>query len=157
MGDLISLQYGGSEAHKKMRTSQHTRYSDEEGKGQLNELRPTMKHKELLTSIRRYYSNAFTDRLKQDAMNVFLGNYSPSHSHFHEMPLWELESDYYLHNFKVQNGSLLSMAAQQEYFNAIDGRVVAMTGRLYANHSSFSNVGKHAHGHGCHEMEVRIY
>lgn len=26
------------------------------------------KHKELLTSIRRYYSNAFTDRLKQDAM-----------------------------------------------------------------------------------------
>jgi hypothetical protein len=31
------------------------------------------KHKELLTSIRRYYSNAFTDRAKQDAINLFLG------------------------------------------------------------------------------------
>lgn len=31
------------------------------------------KHRELLTSVRRYYSNAFTDRAKQDAMNLFLG------------------------------------------------------------------------------------
>jgi hypothetical protein len=31
------------------------------------------KHKELLTTIKRYYSNAFTDQLKQDAMNLFLG------------------------------------------------------------------------------------
>lgn len=31
------------------------------------------KHKELLTTMRRYCSNAFTDAAKQDAMNLFLG------------------------------------------------------------------------------------
>jgi hypothetical protein len=31
------------------------------------------KHKELLTTMRRYCSNAFTDAPKQDAMNLFLG------------------------------------------------------------------------------------
>ena len=68
------------------------------------------KHQELLTSIRRYYSNAFTDRLKQDAINVFLGNFVPSDA---EPPLWELESDYYLHNFHVQTGTVLSMRARR--------------------------------------------
>lgn len=58
-------------------------------------------HKELLTSIRRYYSNAFTDRLKQDAMNLFLGYYIPYEMH---VPLWEIESDYYLHNHHVKTG-----------------------------------------------------
>ena len=52
-------------------------------------------HKELLTSIRRYYSNAFTDRLKQDAMNLVLGYYVP---YRHTIPLWEMETDYWLHN-----------------------------------------------------------
>ena len=54
-----------------------------------------------MTSIRRYYSNAFTDRLKQDAINLFLGYYVPS---LHSVPLWELENDYYLHNLHVKTG-----------------------------------------------------
>lgn len=53
IGDVISMQYGGSEAHKKM-TGDRADSNMAIGK-----------HKELLTSIRRYYSNAFTDRLKQ--------------------------------------------------------------------------------------------
>lgn len=60
IGDQIALQYGGSEAHKKVASAGEKTNVP----GQLG------KHKELLTSIRRYYSNAFTDRLKQDAMNV---------------------------------------------------------------------------------------
>ncbi|OQR90856.1 hypothetical protein ACHHYP_05174 [Achlya hypogyna] len=82
MGDIISMQYGGSEAHKKVATS-----------------KDTMKHWELLTSIRRYYSNAFTDMAKQDSINLFLGNFVPDPA---QPPLWELESDYYLHNFEVE-------------------------------------------------------
>ncbi|KDO21375.1 hypothetical protein SPRG_13688 [Saprolegnia parasitica CBS 223.65] len=82
MGDIISMQYGGSEANKKVAPS-----------------KDTIKHWELLTSIRRYYSNAFTDMAKQDAINLFLGNFVPRAS---EPPLWELESDYYLHNFQVE-------------------------------------------------------
>lgn len=58
IGDSIALQYGGSEAHKKVTAN----------KSESIITGPIGKHKELLTSIRRYYSNAFTDRLKQDAM-----------------------------------------------------------------------------------------
>lgn len=64
------------------------------------------KHRELLTSIRRYYSNAFTDRAKQDAINLFLGYYVPNST---DKPLWELDTDYYLHNFHAENASLQSM------------------------------------------------
>ena len=78
IGDQIALQYGGSEAHKKVASAG----ANSNIPGQLG------KHKELLTSIRRYYSNAFTDRLKQDAMNLFLGYYLPSQNN---TPLWELE------------------------------------------------------------------
>ncbi|RHY31579.1 hypothetical protein DYB32_003361 [Aphanomyces invadans] len=88
MGDVISMQYGGSEAHKNVTKSKEN-----------------IKAWELLTSIRRYYSNAFTDNLKQDAINLFLGNYVPSPS---TSPLWLLESDYYLHNVKIQHGLSLS-------------------------------------------------
>lgn len=78
IGDSIALQYGGSEAHKKVNA----------GRSESNII-PIGKHKELLTSIRRYYSNAFTDRFKQDAMNLFLGHYIP---YLNETPLWEVES-----------------------------------------------------------------
>lgn len=86
MGDAISMQYGGSEAHKNVKNSA---------------ARENVKHRELLTSIRRYYSNSFTDTAKQDAINIFLGHFVPRED---SPPLWELDSDYYLHNFEVRNG-----------------------------------------------------
>jgi len=109
IGDHISLQYGGSEAHKKGQQSSKTQ----------SNIPNIGKHKEMLTSIRRYYSNTFTDHLKQDSMNLFLGYYVPSQ---HIVPLWELESDYYLHNFHVRAGgsTLQSMKAYQRNFAAFD-------------------------------------
>ena len=111
IGDQIALQYGGSEAHKKVQSSAGGATSNIPG--QLG------KHKELLTSIRRYYSNAFTDRLKQDAMNLFLGYYIPSNN---TTPLWELDNDYYLHNFHVNagRGSLQTMKAYQSMFGVLE-------------------------------------
>ena len=105
IGDQIALQYGGSEAHKKVASAGEKTNVP----GQLG------KHKELLTSIRRYYSNAFTDRLKQDAMNLFLGYYVPRQNN---LPLWELENDYYLHNFHVNSGrgALQSMKSYESIF-----------------------------------------
>jgi hypothetical protein len=88
IGDQIALQYGGSEAHKKVASAG----ANSNIPGQLG------KHKELLTSIRRYYSNAFTDRLKQDAMNLFLGYYLPSQNN---TPLWELEVSCFCIVFEV--------------------------------------------------------
>ena len=45
----------------------------------------------------RYYNNAFNDRVKQDSMNLFLGYYRPG-SERNPLHLWDLESDYLLHN-----------------------------------------------------------
>jgi hypothetical protein len=100
IGDYIALQYGGSEAHKKVASAGATANPASTNVPSIG------KHKEFLTSVRRYYSNTFTDRMKQDAMNLFLGYFIPSQS---SVPMWELENDYYLHNFHVQNGSVQSM------------------------------------------------
>jgi hypothetical protein len=83
LGDRIAVQYGGSEAHNKMAVGTGTGQKSSSKKG------------ELLTSIKRYYSNSFTDNAKQDAMNLFLGCYVPGD---HTTPLWELDNDYNLHN-----------------------------------------------------------
>ncbi|CAM9180188.1 unnamed protein product, partial [Hapterophycus canaliculatus] len=105
LGDNIALQYGGSEAHKKVSG----------GNGPGKQVGSTNKHRELLTSIRRYYSNAFTDRAKQDAINLFLGYYVPNNT---GKPLWELDTDYYLHNFHAKNAGLQSMREykKDQYF-----------------------------------------
>jgi hypothetical protein len=125
IGDQIALQYGGSEAHKKVAstgtTSNITGPMGKVGHHFIDLYNLCIllififQHKELLTSIRRYYSNAFTDRLKQDAMNLFLGYYIPS---INSLPLWELENDSYLHNFHVNagRGSLQSMKTLQSMF-----------------------------------------
>lgn len=83
IGDHIALQYGGSEAHKKVSAERSESIVGPIGKvcllrslirfycyrfSPLQRNNLLVQHKELLTSIRRYYSNAFTDRLKQDAM-----------------------------------------------------------------------------------------
>jgi hypothetical protein len=46
------------------------------------------------TTCRRFYNNAYTDSEKQDAINLFLGNFVPLPGKPH---IWELETDYYLH------------------------------------------------------------
>ena len=61
VGDLISLQYGGSEAHKKMGgtgPSASAGGGDDAARADFGAVAP--KHQELLTSIRRYYSNALS-------------------------------------------------------------------------------------------------
>ena len=48
-----------------------------------------------LTSLRRFYNNTYTDSEKQDAVNLFLGNYIPIPG---QPPIWQLDSDSYLHS-----------------------------------------------------------
>ncbi|BBM99160.1 phosphatidylinositol 3,5-bisphosphate 5-phosphatase [Marchantia polymorpha subsp. ruderalis] len=82
MGDAIALQYGGSAAH-------NTVFPERQGKW-----RATTQSREFLKSIKRYYSNTYTDGEKQDAINLFLGHFQPKEG---KPALWELDSDYYLH------------------------------------------------------------
>ncbi|CAD5117328.1 DgyrCDS6114 [Dimorphilus gyrociliatus] len=48
-----------------------------------------------MQTISRYYSNAFSDNDKQQAINVFLGLYKPEAG---KTNVWELGTDFYLHN-----------------------------------------------------------
>ncbi|CAL5348211.1 unnamed protein product [Camellia sinensis] len=82
MGDALAQQYGGSAAH-------NTVFPERQGKW-----KATTQSREFLKSIKRYYSNAYTDGEKQDAINLFLGYFQPQEG---KPALWELDSDYYLH------------------------------------------------------------
>ncbi|KAK3000878.1 hypothetical protein RJ639_020432 [Escallonia herrerae] len=82
MGDALAQQYGGSAAH-------NTVFPERQGKW-----KATTQSREFLKSIKRYYSNAYTDGEKQDAINLFLGYFKPQEG---KPALWELDSDYYLH------------------------------------------------------------
>ncbi|KAJ3191528.1 phosphatidylinositol-3,5-bisphosphate 5-phosphatase [Irineochytrium annulatum] len=81
-GDTIALQYGGSHLVNTMET--------------YRKISPWTSHsRDMIESIRRYYNNSFTDAEKQEAINLFLGNFRICDA----LPnLWELTSDYYLHN-----------------------------------------------------------
>lgn len=81
-GDTIAVQYGGSNLVNTMDSyrrinqwSSHTR--------------------DMLNSVKRMYSNSFMDSIRQEAINLFLGNYVYDAS---KPKLWELQNDFYLHN-----------------------------------------------------------
>lgn len=78
MGDTLALQYGGSAAHNKI-------FSERRG-----QWKAATQSQELFRTLQRYYSNAYMDAEKQDAINVFLGHFRPQEG---KPALWELDSD----------------------------------------------------------------
>ncbi|KAJ8535795.1 hypothetical protein K7X08_034196 [Anisodus acutangulus] len=78
MGDTLALQYGGSAAHNKI-------FSERRG-----QWRAATQSQELFRTLQRYYSNAYMDAEKQDAINVFLGHFRPQEG---KPALWQLDSD----------------------------------------------------------------
>ncbi|KAI4802362.1 hypothetical protein KUCAC02_020203 [Chaenocephalus aceratus] len=82
-GDTLSLQYGGSQLVHRVKTYRKIAPLD------------TNTPKDIMQTLSRYYSNAFSDADRQDAINLFLQVYQPSESKPH---LWELPTDFYLHH-----------------------------------------------------------
>ncbi|KAA8541594.1 hypothetical protein F0562_022746 [Nyssa sinensis] len=78
MGDTLALQYGGSAAHNKI-------FSQRRG-----QWKAATQSQEFFRTLQRYYSNAYMDAEKQDAINVFLGHFQPQQG---KPALWELDSD----------------------------------------------------------------
>ncbi|XP_057415757.1 phosphoinositide phosphatase SAC3-like isoform X2 [Lotus japonicus] len=78
MGDTLAHQYGGSAAHNKI-------FSERRG-----QWRAATQSQEFFRTLQRYYSNAYMDAVKQDAINVFLGHFQPQ---LGKPALWELGSD----------------------------------------------------------------
>ncbi|MBA0810485.1 hypothetical protein Gohar_002478, partial [Gossypium harknessii] len=86
MGDTLAHQYGGSAAHNKV---------FRERRGQW---RAATQSQEFFRTLQRYYSNAYMDAEKQDAINVFLGHFQPQPG---KPALWELGSD---QHYRGRNG-----------------------------------------------------
>ncbi|KAK4854012.1 hypothetical protein QYF36_017668 [Acer negundo] len=78
MGDTLAHQYGGSAAHNKI---------FQQRRGQW---KAATQSQEFFRTLQRYYSNAYMDAEKQDAINVFLGHFQPQQGN---PALWELGSD----------------------------------------------------------------
>ena len=55
----------------------------------------TSQSRDMVESFKRYYNNSFIDRQRQEAYNLFLGNYTFMHG---QPLLWDLATDYYLHH-----------------------------------------------------------
>ena len=81
-GDTIATQYGGSHLVNTMETYR-----------KINQW--TSHSRDMVESFKRYYNNSFLDRQRQEAYNLFLGNYTYSQG---QPMLWDLPTDYHLHH-----------------------------------------------------------
>ncbi|KAI9800318.1 MAG: phosphatidylinositol-3,5-bisphosphate 5-phosphatase [Piccolia ochrophora] len=81
-GDTIAVQYGGSHLVNTMETYR-----------KINQW--TSHSRDMVESFKRYYNNSFLDGQRQEAYNLFLGNYIFAQG---QPMLWDLASDYYLHH-----------------------------------------------------------
>jgi phosphatidylinositol 3,5-bisphosphate 5-phosphatase len=81
-GDTIAIQYGGSHLVNTMATYR-----------KINQW--TSHSRDMVESFKRYYNNSFMDAQRQEAYNLFLGNYVFAQG---GPMLWDLSSDYYLHH-----------------------------------------------------------
>jgi hypothetical protein len=81
-GDTIAIQYGGSHLVNTMATYR-----------KINQW--SSHSRDMVESFKRYYNNSFLDAQRQEAYNLFLGNYIFSQG---TPMLWDLSTDYYLHH-----------------------------------------------------------
>lgn len=88
LGDTIALQYGGSHLVNTMETYR-----------KINQW--SSHSRDMIESIKRFYSNSFVDAQRQDAINLFLGHYVWREGY---PALWEMNTDFYLHNDYVATG-----------------------------------------------------
>lgn len=75
MGDVLAMQYGGSQAHHKAEVAR------DGGVGPSGAVARVLNRvasggAKLLTSARRFYSNAYTDADKQEGIDLFLGHHA---------------------------------------------------------------------------------
>jgi len=81
-GDTIAVQYAGSQLVNTMETYR-----------KINQW--TSHSRDMIESFKRYYNNSFLDGQRQEAYNLFLGNYIFTQG---QPMLWDLVTDYYLHH-----------------------------------------------------------
>ncbi|KAI0482104.1 SacI homology domain-containing protein [Xylariaceae sp. FL0804] len=97
-GDTIAIQYGGSQLVNTMETYR-----------KINQW--TSHSRDMIESFKRYYANSFVDSQRQEAYNLFLGNYIFDQG---QPMLWDLSTDYYLHH---EDPRAWSQKRKHDYIN----------------------------------------
>ena len=83
MGNVLSNQYAGSEAHKQTIKDDRSKVNKIMGK-----------FPEMFNTFKRYFNNSFNDATKQSRINLFLGKYQIKEN---QPDIWEIENDTDLH------------------------------------------------------------
>ena len=73
----------------------------------------TSHSRDMVESFKRYYNNSFLDAQRQEAYNLFLGNYVFAQG---EPLLWDLSTDYYLHHADPRAWSTLQRRSYINWF-----------------------------------------
>ncbi|KYK61913.1 hypothetical protein DCS_03058 [Drechmeria coniospora] len=101
-GDTIAVQYGGSQLVNTMETYR-----------KINQW--TSHSRDMIESFKRYYNNSFLDSQRQEAYNLFLGNYTFTRG---QPMLWDLVTDYYLHHADPRSWSAAKPSKYIEWYTA---------------------------------------
>ncbi|SZF05162.1 unnamed protein product [Blumeria hordei] len=99
-GDTIAVQYGGSQLVNTMETYR-----------KINQW--TSHSRDMVESFKRYYNNSFLDGQRQEAYNLFLGNYKFEDG---KPLLWDLATDYYLHHANPRSFSSKNRRSYIEWY-----------------------------------------
>ena len=86
MGNVLSCQYAGSQAHKQTIEDKGTKVT-----------KLFQKVPEFLNTFQRYFHNTFNDQSKQNGMNLFLGKYKINQC---PVQIWDVVNDTDLHKKK---------------------------------------------------------
>lgn len=97
-GDQIAIQYGGSHLVNTMSTYRKINHWQSSSR-------------DMVESFKRYYHNSFLDSQRQEAYNLFLGNYVVVQD---QPMLWDLTTDYYLHH---QNPRFWLTKSRRDYIH----------------------------------------
>ncbi|GAO19797.1 hypothetical protein UVI_02064040 [Ustilaginoidea virens] len=123
-GDTVAVQYGGSQLVNTMETYR-----------KINQW--TSHSRDMIESFKRYYNNSFLDSQRQEAYNLFLGNYVYSKG---QPLLWEMTTDYYLHHVHPKDLCAMDCSNYINWYTPshLDRRVIPRLARLpdaVASHS----------------------
>ena len=79
--------------------------------------------RDMVESFKRYYHNSFLDSQRQEAYNLFLGNYIYAQG---QPMLWDLSTDYYLHHTDPQKWHEKVRHNYQQWYNPASLEAVQM-------------------------------
>ncbi|KAJ8123868.1 hypothetical protein O1611_g9494 [Lasiodiplodia mahajangana] len=113
-GDTIAVQYGGSQLVNTMETYR-----------KINQW--TSHSRDMIESFKRYYNNSFLDSQRQEAYNLFLGNYIFTQG---QPMLWDLSTDYYLHHEDPRSWSEKHQHDYIQWFNPAFLEKMALPGSV---------------------------